>query len=160
MICTSVISKIDSTISSFQDKNPKGEAIALRTYLHQAISLFVASDGPQNPPVPLHSRPAKSTNTSKTRESNKPVAVATPAIPFISLRANNSVHATPLRQHNLPQKPQLNGSTWATMARKGLKKARIDLKNSHSSVITPNNLKNPVAAKRADGMNAAASQDP
>ncbi|KAI0991927.1 hypothetical protein K3495_g16260, partial [Podosphaera aphanis] len=71
-----------------------------------------------------------------------------------------SVHATPLRQHNLPQKPQLNGSTWATVARKGLKKARIDLKNSQSSVITPNNFKNSVAVKHADGTNAAASQDP
>ncbi len=160
MICTSVISNIDSTICSFKDENLKGEATALRTYLHQAISLFVASDAPQNPPVPLHSRPAKGTNTSKTRESNKPVAVATPAIPFISPRANNSVHATPLRQHTLPQKPQLNGSTWVTVARKGLKKARIDLQNSQSSVIPPNNFKKTVATKHADGTNAAASHDP
>ncbi|KAI0994567.1 hypothetical protein K3495_g13614, partial [Podosphaera aphanis] len=93
-------------------------------------------------------------------ESNKPVAVATPVIPFISPRANNSVHATPLRQHTLPQKPQLNGSTWATVARKGLKKARIDLQNSQLSVIPPNNFKKTAVAKHADGTNAAASQDP
>ncbi|KAI0999188.1 hypothetical protein K3495_g9009 [Podosphaera aphanis] len=159
MIFTSVISNIDSTITSFQDENRKGEANALRIYLHQAVSLFVASDTAQSPPIPSHSRPAKGTNTCKTKRSKNPVAVATPAIPLITLHANNSVHATPLRQQNLPQKPQLNGSTWATVARKGLKKARIDIQNSQS-VTPPNHLNKPAVAKQADGKNAAASQDP
>ncbi|KAI1003155.1 hypothetical protein K3495_g5054 [Podosphaera aphanis] len=145
MICTSVISNIDSTITSFQGENRKGEANALRTYLHQAVSLFVASDAPQSPPIPSHSRPAKATNTSKSKGSKNPVAIATPAIPFVSPLANTSVHATPPGQHNLPQKPQLNGSKWATVARK---------------VTPPNHLNKPAAAKQADGKNAAASQDP
>ncbi|KAI1004805.1 hypothetical protein K3495_g3411 [Podosphaera aphanis] len=127
MICTSVISNIDSTIPSFQGENLKGEANALRTYVHQSVSLFVASDAPQNPPVPSHSRPAKGTNTSKTKGSKKAVAVATPAIPLVSHLSNTSVHGTHPRQQNLPQKPQLNGSTRAIVARKGQKKARIDI---------------------------------
>ncbi|KAI1004821.1 hypothetical protein K3495_g3394 [Podosphaera aphanis] len=144
MICTSVISNIDSIITSFQDENPKGEANALRTYLHQALSLFVASDAPQNPLVPSQSWPAKGTNTSKTKGS--PLA-------------NISVHATPPRKHKFPQNPQLNGSTWATVARKGQKKARIDIQNSQSVTLS-NHLKKPAAAKHAYGKDAAVSQDP
>ncbi|KAI1007087.1 hypothetical protein K3495_g1122 [Podosphaera aphanis] len=100
-VISNIDSNIDSTITSFRDENRKGEANALRIYLHQVVSLFVASEAPQSPPIPSHSRPAKGTNTSKTKGSKNPVAIATPAIPFVSPLANTSVHATSPRQHNL-----------------------------------------------------------
>ncbi|POS88253.1 hypothetical protein EPUL_000078 [Erysiphe pulchra] len=50
MVCTSFISNIDSTVSSFKDGNEQNMAKYIQAYLRAAISKFAASD--TTPPLP------------------------------------------------------------------------------------------------------------
>ncbi|KAI0999897.1 hypothetical protein K3495_g8300 [Podosphaera aphanis] len=88
MICTSIISNIDSLPANFNEGIEKEEGIAFLTYFRQAISLFAASEAaPTPPPVPTHSRPSKGSKLNKTNFSNKSAVVAVPQVALAPVRA-------------------------------------------------------------------------
>ncbi|POS85814.1 hypothetical protein EPUL_001067 [Erysiphe pulchra] len=91
IICTTVISNLDSTIANFTEEIAIEEAVALKLYLRQAVANFAAADSLTSPPcVPSHTRPNKGNGKGKDKEMNtntninmsmnttKKVAVATP----------------------------------------------------------------------------------
>ncbi|POS82205.1 hypothetical protein EPUL_005827 [Erysiphe pulchra] len=126
MICTSVISNIESTLSNFKDEIEKEEASAFRAYLQLAIANFAAVDTTPTPPkIPTHSRPNKSSvyrlGTDKT--AVKKVALATPR----NILSVDSSERKAQDMFSLPKIPQTVENTWATVARKGKKKAKITL---------------------------------
>ncbi|POS82336.1 hypothetical protein EPUL_006306, partial [Erysiphe pulchra] len=111
IICTSVISNIDRHIYSWPC---------------QLIANFAAVDTTPTPPkIPTHSRPNKSSvyrlGTDKT--AVKKVALATPR----NILSVDSSERKAQEMFSLPKIPQTVENTWATVARKGKKKARITL---------------------------------
>ncbi|KHJ34354.1 putative eka-like protein [Erysiphe necator] len=81
MLCTTVISNIDSTLAAFIDDIEKEEAAALKAYIQVAIANFAASDSIPTPPkIPSHSRPKKSNGSSTTNDKNvmKKITIVTP----------------------------------------------------------------------------------
>ncbi|POS84290.1 hypothetical protein EPUL_004346 [Erysiphe pulchra] len=91
IICTVVISILDSTLANFNEEIEIEEAVALKSYLRQAVANFAAADSLTSPPcVPSHTRPNKDNRKGKDKEMNtntninmsmnttKKVAVATP----------------------------------------------------------------------------------
>ncbi|POS82055.1 hypothetical protein EPUL_006593, partial [Erysiphe pulchra] len=126
MICTSVISNIESTLSNFKDEIEKEEASAFRAYLQLAIANFAAVDTTPTPAkIPTHSRPNKSSvyrlGTDKT--AAKKAALVTPrSILSVDLSERKAQEI-----FSLPKIPQTVENTWATLARKGKKKARKTL---------------------------------
>ncbi|KHJ34274.1 putative eka-like protein [Erysiphe necator] len=125
MICTTVLSNIDSTLANLVEDIEKEEAEAIKVYLRLAISNFVAADSSPSPPrVPTHTRPNKGNGNEKGKEIDKnlakKIAVATPRVIQAPSRGLN-INA------ELPRIPKLNDNSWATVARKGQKKARIDI---------------------------------
>ncbi|KHJ30636.1 putative eka-like protein [Erysiphe necator] len=85
MICTTVLSKIGSTLANLDEDIEKKEAEACKAYLRVAISNFAATDSSPSPPcVPIHTQPYKSNGNIKGKEIDrkmkKKVAIATPRI--------------------------------------------------------------------------------
>ncbi|KHJ36110.1 putative eka-like protein [Erysiphe necator] len=87
LICTTIISSIDSALANFQDEKEKEEVVAFKAYLRQKISSFAATDSSPSPPrIPVHTRPNKGGGNSNGKGkdidkiSTKKVAVATPKI--------------------------------------------------------------------------------
>ncbi|KHJ35558.1 putative eka-like protein [Erysiphe necator] len=86
MICTTVISSIDTTLAIFTIEEEKEEIVAFKTYLNLAIANFAATDTSPTPTrVPLHSRPNKGNRNEcskgKSKEINlSKIVVATPRI--------------------------------------------------------------------------------
>lgn len=125
MICTTVISYLDSTLASFTNEIEKEEVVAFKAYLRQAISNFVAADSPPSPSrVPINTRPSKGNGKGKGKGNDislaKKIVVATPRTVLskaINLKKNNEV--------DLPNAPQTSDKSWAIVARNGQKKARI-----------------------------------
>ncbi|KHJ34443.1 putative eka-like protein [Erysiphe necator] len=83
MICTTVLSNIDSTFANLDEDIEKEEAEAFRAYLRLAIPNFTAVDSDPSPPrVPIHTRPNKANGNVKEKEIDrnltKKVAFATP----------------------------------------------------------------------------------
>ncbi|KHJ36201.1 putative eka-like protein [Erysiphe necator] len=127
MICTTVLSNIDSTLANLTEDIEKEEAEAIIACLRLAISNFAAADSSPFPPrVPTHTRPSKDNRNGKSKEIDKnltkKIAVATPR--FI-------LNPGPGREFNinteLPRIPKLSDNSPATVARKGHKKSRIDI---------------------------------
>ncbi|KHJ31148.1 putative eka-like protein [Erysiphe necator] len=50
LICTTIISSIDSALANFQDEIEK-EVVAFKAYLRQAIASFAATDSSPSPPL-------------------------------------------------------------------------------------------------------------
>ncbi|KHJ33579.1 putative eka-like protein [Erysiphe necator] len=137
MICTTVLSNIDSTLANLTEDIEKEEAEAIKAYLRLAISNFAAADSSPSPPrVPTHTRPSKDNRNEKSREIDKnltkKIAVATPRL---------ILNQGPGRELNinaeLPKIPKLSNNFWAIVARKGQKKSRIVI--STSARVAPAN---------------------
>ncbi|KHJ34833.1 putative eka-like protein [Erysiphe necator] len=130
MICTTVLSNIHSTLANLVEDIEKEEADAIKAYLRLAISNFAAADSSPYPPrVRTHTRPNKGDGNEKGKEIDKNLskktAVATPRVilnrsPDRGLNVNTE----------LPKIPKLSDNSWATLARKGQKKPRIDIGTS------------------------------
>ena len=59
MICTTVLSNIDSTLANLVEDTEKEEAEAFKAYLRLAISNFASADSSSSPPrVPIQTRPS------------------------------------------------------------------------------------------------------
>ncbi|POS82170.1 hypothetical protein EPUL_006644, partial [Erysiphe pulchra] len=127
MICTTVLSNIDSILANLVEDIEKDEAEAIKAYLRLAISNFAAADSSPSPPrVPTHTRPNKGNENGKGMEINKnltnKIAVATPRI-ILSHAPRRGLNINA----ELPRIPKLSDNTWASVVRKGQKKARINI---------------------------------
>ncbi|KHJ35076.1 putative eka-like protein [Erysiphe necator] len=117
LICTSVISNIDSTLANFKDEISKEEAAALQIYLRQAISKFAAHDSsPTPPPIPSKFQQKKQSGIHNIDLPSKPIAVATPITIPLSRASNNGTQ---------PRENQTTQLSWATVTQIGQKKARV-----------------------------------
>ncbi|KHJ30438.1 putative eka-like protein [Erysiphe necator] len=75
LICTCVISNIDSTLADFKDEILKEEAAALQIYLQQAISKFAAHDSSPTPsPIPSKFQQKKQSGIHNIDLPSKPIA--------------------------------------------------------------------------------------
>lgn len=127
MICTSMISNIDSSIANFQEELEKDEAKAIQAYLREAIVKYAASEGiPPPPPVPTHSRPTKGKSFSKNIRPSKPVQVVAPSVTPVLDSKSKASKNLPTQPLNIFSSPNENKSSWATVVRNGNKKARAD----------------------------------
>ncbi|POS84115.1 hypothetical protein EPUL_002931 [Erysiphe pulchra] len=105
MICTTVISNVDSTLASFKEDVEKEEVVAFKAYLRLAIANYAAADSSPAPPIiPTHSQPSKSNGSGSDKEKNalRKVAIAIP---------QNII-------------PRVAEKTWAIVTRNGQKKAQ------------------------------------
>ncbi|KHJ30362.1 putative eka-like protein [Erysiphe necator] len=123
IICTTVISSLDSSLANFTEEIEIEEAVALKSFLRQAVANFAAADSPPPPPsVPTHTRPHKGNGKGKDKENNitKKVAVATPKVTpsQVSIRAS-------LKEVEQSRTLPSNNNSWATVVCNGRKKARI-----------------------------------
>ncbi|KHJ30755.1 putative eka-like protein [Erysiphe necator] len=135
MLCTTVISNIDSTLENITDDIEKEEAFALKAYLQLAIANFAAVDtSPAPSQIPSYSRPTKfsSHGSGKYKTTAKEVTVAIPRTIKGAVTSEESTQ----QAHKLPKPPQLNERTWATVARNGQKKARVTLSMKTQAVPT------------------------
>ncbi|POS82481.1 hypothetical protein EPUL_005631, partial [Erysiphe pulchra] len=126
LICTTVISCIDSTLASFEDEIEKEEVSAFKAYLRLAITKFAAADSSPTPPqIPSHTHPRKANGHGLGKEKNfmKKVAVATPRVMTIAALSVGKEKEAPI----LPRIPQISEKTWATVAHNGHKKTRVTL---------------------------------
>ncbi|POS84001.1 hypothetical protein EPUL_006047 [Erysiphe pulchra] len=139
MICTTVISSTDSTLTIFTKEVEKEEIVAFKAYLNLAIANFAATDSSPPPPrVPLHSRPNKGSGNEsskgKSKEKNlSKIAVATPRI-----APNQNPNLRMRKDIELPRIVKDNDKSWAVVARNGQKKARVVQNNNNIHVDTRN----------------------
>ncbi|KHJ31098.1 putative eka-like protein [Erysiphe necator] len=124
---TTVLSNIDSTLANLDEDIEKEEAESFKAYLRLAISNLAATDTSPTPPrVPIHTRPNKGNGNVKGKEIDrnltKKVAVATPRI-ILTQVPSREINKNP----ELPKTPPSGDNSWATVARKSQKKARINL---------------------------------
>ncbi|POS83444.1 hypothetical protein EPUL_005216, partial [Erysiphe pulchra] len=113
LICTTVISSIDSTLAIFEDEIEKEEALAFKAYLGLAIAKFAAADSSSTPPqIPAHTYPNKANGQGLGKDKNfaKKVAVATPRV-MKNTALNVGNVKEPLR---LSKIPEIGEKTWAT----------------------------------------------
>ncbi|KHJ35089.1 putative eka-like protein [Erysiphe necator] len=124
MICNTPISSIESTLANFKDEIEKEEVIAFKAYLQLAITNFATVDtSPTCPKIPSHSRPGKGSGHGP---GNEKIAVHKAVIPRCNTSAEPSLKKSQ-EAFNIPKIPRKVESTWATVARKGMKKVRITL---------------------------------
>ncbi|KHJ32882.1 putative eka-like protein [Erysiphe necator] len=120
MICTTVLSNIECTLANLTEDIEKEDAEAIKAYLRLAISNFAAADSSPSSPRKIDDN------------LTKKIAVATPQL---------ILNQGPGRELNinaeLPRIPKLSDNSWATVARKGQKKSRIDI--STSARVAPAN---------------------
>ncbi|KHJ30482.1 putative eka-like protein [Erysiphe necator] len=134
MICTTVLSYIDSTLASLTEGIEKEEVEAFKAYLRVAISNFAAAESSPSPTsVPIHTRPNKSNGKGKGKETvnnlPKKVAIATPRI-ILSQATNRGIN----KEAKLPITTLSSDNSWAAVARSGQKKARVTLNNNAQAV--------------------------
>ncbi|POS82309.1 hypothetical protein EPUL_006571 [Erysiphe pulchra] len=126
LICTTVISCIDSTLASFEDEIEKEEVSAFKAYLGLAITKFAAADSSPTPPqIPSHSYPRRAKGHGLGKEKNfiKKVAVAKPWVMTSAVLNVGKETEAPM----LPRIPLISEKTWVTVARNGHKKTRVTL---------------------------------
>ncbi|KHJ31243.1 putative eka-like protein [Erysiphe necator] len=126
LICTTMISSIDSTLINFTEELEIEEVMAFKAYLQQAIANFAAADSSPSPPhIPSHTRPSNGNinSTNKDKNSEK-VVVSTPRI-ALPLSPNSK----PTHEVVLPSIPKTSDNSWATVACNGQKKARVFASN-------------------------------
>ncbi|POS82948.1 hypothetical protein EPUL_005815 [Erysiphe pulchra] len=123
MICTTIYSGIESTLSNFSNVIEKEEAEveAFKAYIQLAIAKLAAVDSSPSPPqIPTYTRPTKGDRIGKNKSTGKKVALALPK-KLMGVVLNSGVaEETP----SLPKIPQIKENTRATVARAGQKKAR------------------------------------
>ncbi|POS82614.1 hypothetical protein EPUL_004433, partial [Erysiphe pulchra] len=145
LICTTVISYIDSTLAAFEDEIEKEEAAAFKTYLELAIANFAAADSSPTPPkIPSHTRPMKTSGHGSGKDKDVMKKGATEVQRDILSGASNGGNIQGAQK--LPKIPQMSDKTWATVARLGQKKARVTL-SSKTPVATANGTINHRAEK-------------
>ncbi|POS83895.1 hypothetical protein EPUL_005052, partial [Erysiphe pulchra] len=122
LICTTMISSIDSTLVNFKEEIEMEEIVAFKAFLRQAIANFAAADSSPSPPlIPSNTRPNKGNGNSSSKEKNtKKTLVATPRI--VPTPVSNRRKTQELA---LPKTPSTNDKTWVTVASNGHKKARV-----------------------------------
>ncbi|KHJ30596.1 putative eka-like protein [Erysiphe necator] len=128
LICTTVISCIDSALAIFEDEVEKEEIAAFKTYLRLAIAKFAATDSSPTPLlIPSHSHPRKANGYGLEKDKNvvKHVAIASPRVMKSAALNVGKEKKAPI----LPKIPQIGEKTWATVARNGHKKNRVTLSN-------------------------------
>ncbi|POS82724.1 hypothetical protein EPUL_006204 [Erysiphe pulchra] len=126
MICTTAISNIESTLEHFKDEIEKEEAVTFKAYIRLAIANFAAVDTLPTPPkIPSYSRPNKGSGNSLGNNKNisKKVAIVTPQTPVGTAAKLGRTNET----LSLPKLPKTTEETWATVTRKGHKKARVSM---------------------------------
>ncbi|KHJ35103.1 putative eka-like protein [Erysiphe necator] len=129
LICTTVISCIDSGLAIFEDEVEKEEVSALKAYLGLAIAKFAAIDSSPTPPhIPSHTPPRKANSYGLGKDKNvvKNVVVATSRI----MKSATFNVVKEKEAPKLPKIPQIGEKTWATVARNGHKKTRVTLRNT------------------------------
>ncbi|POS82134.1 hypothetical protein EPUL_006813, partial [Erysiphe pulchra] len=129
LICTSMISSIDSTLANFTEEIEIDEVLAFKAYLRRAIANFAATDSsPSLPLIPSHTHPSRSNgnlmSTNKNGKNTKKVMIATPHIV-----PNSAPNRRKTQEVVLPKIPQSYEKTWATVAQNGQKKARVAVSN-------------------------------
>ncbi|POS83000.1 hypothetical protein EPUL_003799 [Erysiphe pulchra] len=92
-----------STLANLNEDIEKEEAEAFKAYLRLSLSNIAAADSSPTPP-------------------RVPVAIATPRIILSQVPSRGSD-----KNAELPKNPQSDDNSWATVARKGKKKARVNL---------------------------------
>ncbi|KHJ33587.1 putative eka-like protein [Erysiphe necator] len=71
MICSTLISSIDSTLAIFNKEVESEEVVAFKSNLKLAIANFAAADSSPPPPrVPLHTRPDKDSRNKNSKEKS------------------------------------------------------------------------------------------
>ncbi|KHJ32126.1 hypothetical protein EV44_g3759 [Erysiphe necator] len=133
VICTTVISYLDSSLVNSTNEIEKEEVAAFKAYLRQAIANFADADSPPSPPqVPIHPRPKKGSGKGIDKNLAKKTTVATPRI-ILSQAVNRETNkeADPLKI------PQASDKIWAVVARKGHKKARIVNVGPNYRIVVP-----------------------
>ncbi|KHJ33839.1 putative eka-like protein [Erysiphe necator] len=141
MICTTVISSIDNTLAIFTKDEEKEEIVVFKAYLNLAIANFAATDlSPPPPLVTLHSRPNKVNRNENSKEKSKDKK-------FVK---DSNI--------DLPRFVENNDKSWATVARKGQKKARVVQNNNNNNnnihVDTRNKEKQRVSHKDSSSASA------
>ncbi|KHJ33249.1 putative eka-like protein [Erysiphe necator] len=116
MICTTIISSVESTPASFKNEIEKEEVEVLKAYLRLAIANFAAVDTSPTP---------QSNGLGKDKNVLKKVAVATSRI----MESAASTEGNKQEAHKLPKTPHIRQDTCATVARNGQKKVRVILSN-------------------------------
>ncbi|POS84007.1 hypothetical protein EPUL_004460 [Erysiphe pulchra] len=112
-----------STLANLTNEIEKEEVVVFRACLRQAIANFAATDSLPSPPrVSINTWPNKGNENRKENDKNltKKIAVATPRI-VLSKAINPEMN----KEVDLPSTPQTSNKTWATVARKCRKKARV-----------------------------------
>ncbi|POS83255.1 hypothetical protein EPUL_005455 [Erysiphe pulchra] len=131
MICTTVISSIDSTLAIFTKEVEKEEIVAFEAYLSLAIANFAATDSSPPPPrVPLHSRLNKGSGneSSKGKRKEKNLSKIAAATPRIAPNQNPNLRIG--KDIDPPRIFKDNDKSWAVVARNGQKKARVVQNNN------------------------------
>ncbi|KHJ30050.1 putative eka-like protein [Erysiphe necator] len=137
LICTGVISNINSTLADFKDEISREEATAFQIQLRQAISKFAALDSlptPTPPPIPSKSLQKKQSEIPNPKIPNKPKVVATPIMIPTSTSIHDPTHVTQPRENSTAQ------PSWATMTRNAQKKARVTKANNTKSTQVKKSL--------------------
>ncbi|KHJ31587.1 putative eka-like protein [Erysiphe necator] len=135
MLCTTVISNIDSTLANITDDIEKEEAFALKTYLQLAIANYAAVDtSPAPPQIPPYSRPTKFSGhgSGKYKTTANEVTVAIPR----TIKGAVTSEENTQQAHKLPKPPQLNERTWATTQAVPTSKAIQRVTNKRNSITT------------------------
>ncbi|KHJ30213.1 putative eka-like protein [Erysiphe necator] len=147
MVCTSFISNIDSSVSSFKDGDELEMAKSIQAYLRNAISKFAASDTtPQLPEKQLKSNTTKVSENSKAHLPNKPLVTPFPS-KISSGQVENMTNST---KDSRSQNPSGLENSWSTIARNGHKKSRTIItsrsqasqasKNPAQTTLVDNNI--------------------
>ncbi|KHJ31886.1 putative eka-like protein [Erysiphe necator] len=126
MICTTVFSSIESTLATFTKEVEIEEAVPFKAYLKLAIANFAAVDSSPPPPrVPLHTRPSKGNGNDSSKGKSKEKNLSKIAVAIPRIACNQIPNLGSIKEVELPKIIKNNDISWATVARKGLKKARM-----------------------------------
>lgn len=133
LLCTSMISSIDSTLVNFKEVEME-EVVAFKASLRQAIANFVAVDSFSPSLISSHNRPNKGNGSKSGKDKNtNNILVATPLI--VPTPAPNRRKTQRLA---LPKTSPISDKTWVTMARNSHKKAKVFLGNKAQAAFTAN----------------------
>ncbi|KHJ31232.1 putative eka-like protein [Erysiphe necator] len=119
MICTTVLSNIDSTLASLTEGIEKEETESFKAYLRVAISNFAAAESA------MEKENEKEKEKETVNNLPKKVAIATPRI-ILSQATDRGIN----KEAKLPITPLSGDNSWAAIARNGQKKARVTLNNN------------------------------
>ncbi|KHJ33521.1 putative eka-like protein [Erysiphe necator] len=95
MICITIHSCIESTLSNFSIEIEKEEAETFKAYIQLAIAKFAAVDSFPSPQIPTHTRPTKGDGIGKDVGTGKKVAIVLPQKPVGVVLNRGEVEETP-----------------------------------------------------------------